>query len=582
MWLVHAGNRIDAAGRIPPRFPASQVPIVEARLEKILGRLRPDAIVSAAASGADLLVLDVALRLAIPVHLSLPLPALEFRRRSVADQGEGWTERFDRVCLAAASISEHDLSAYDDWYLRGNDEILDDAVRLAGHAQLNALVVRPRNQSDSASATSDFARKASGRGLGVLDLDPLEPLGPARRQRALIVALVVVGAVLALLGKRQLDRPITACPDFHLATQLSASNARLQKSLQGCSLTVHQLRTTLLWDVVFLVGYGAAIAGLLLPFRARFRAGSPLRRPMALAWMLGPITASLDLCENIATAAFVRIDGNVPVYRGGRLGPLIVATFAWLKWLSAGAAGALVLVAVVFVLARATDRVDREHLDKWARKGPLRYPAKLITTTADRASVLVGRGIRMIEHNPNKDETPLDRSGTTTWTGDLPGQLGVCCSGGGIRAAAFSVGALTSLEKAGLIRRAAWLTAVSGGSYAATGWRLAKFGNIPVHREDATDVGTRVSGWLTSSETEHTKGRHRFLRNGPGGLGRAVSAALAYVLAYLLVEALAVYVFAWPLGRLLTSRAIAPDLRTDDGRLAGNHISEAGLGPSNA
>lgn len=48
-----------------------------------------------------------------------------------------------------------------------------------------------------------------------------------------------------------------------------------------------------------------------------------------------------------------------------------------------------------------------------------------------------------------------------------PGKLGVCCSGGGIRSAAFSLGALQSLQERGELRKASYLAAVSGGSYIA-------------------------------------------------------------------------------------------------------------------
>jgi hypothetical protein len=47
------------------------------------------------------------------------------------------------------------------------------------------------------------------------------------------------------------------------------------------------------------------------------------------------------------------------------------------------------------------------------------------------------------------------------------GKLGICCSGGGIRSAAFSLGALQALGREGELRRAAYLAAVSGGSYIA-------------------------------------------------------------------------------------------------------------------
>ena len=52
-------------------------------------------------------------------------------------------------------------------------------------------------------------------------------------------------------------------------------------------------------------------------------------------------------------------------------------------------------------------------------------------------------------------------------------RIGICCSGGGIRSAAFSLGALQSLDAAGVLRRARYLSAVSGGSYIASAYAVA-------------------------------------------------------------------------------------------------------------
>ncbi|HEY2333481.1 MAG TPA: patatin-like phospholipase family protein [Solirubrobacterales bacterium] len=48
-----------------------------------------------------------------------------------------------------------------------------------------------------------------------------------------------------------------------------------------------------------------------------------------------------------------------------------------------------------------------------------------------------------------------------------PGKVGICCSGGGIRSAAFSLGALQALQEEDKLRQASYLAAVSGGSYIA-------------------------------------------------------------------------------------------------------------------
>ena len=54
----------------------------------------------------------------------------------------------------------------------------------------------------------------------------------------------------------------------------------------------------------------------------------------------------------------------------------------------------------------------------------------------------------------------------------------VCCSGGGIRSAAFCLGALQSLEKGGLLTKVKWILGVSGGSYIAASRALVA-SNLP-------------------------------------------------------------------------------------------------------
>ena len=75
-----------------------------------------------------------------------------------------------------------------------------------------------------------------------------------------------------------------------------------------------------------------------------------------------------------------------------------------------------------------------------------------------------------------------------------PTDLGVCCSGGGIRAAAFALGALDQLERAGVMDRARWLAAVSGGNYAATSWTLARVDDRSGH------AAADVIDWLNTPD----------------------------------------------------------------------------------
>ena len=53
-----------------------------------------------------------------------------------------------------------------------------------------------------------------------------------------------------------------------------------------------------------------------------------------------------------------------------------------------------------------------------------------------------------------------------------PGRTGICCSGGGIRSAAFNLGALQALQQKGGLRSTDYLAAVSGGSYIAAAYAM--------------------------------------------------------------------------------------------------------------
>jgi hypothetical protein len=53
-------------------------------------------------------------------------------------------------------------------------------------------------------------------------------------------------------------------------------------------------------------------------------------------------------------------------------------------------------------------------------------------------------------------------------------RIGICCSGGGIRSAAFNLGALQALQQADVLRRAKYLAAVSGGSYIAAAFAMVR------------------------------------------------------------------------------------------------------------
>jgi hypothetical protein len=71
----------------------------------------------------------------------------------------------------------------------------------------------------------------------------------------------------------------------------------------------------------------------------------------------------------------------------------------------------------------------------------------------------------------SQTEAPLPRPARDVAAGaEVPaaGDWAICCSGGGIRSAAYCLGALQSLDRGGLLSKVKWILGVSGGSYIAT------------------------------------------------------------------------------------------------------------------
>ncbi len=179
MIVVHAGHRVDAPGRATGLFPADRDGSVYRRLYLLMMELRPRLVVTAAAGGADLLMLRVAEDLFIPRLVALPLPVDDFRRRSVADQGDRWIEAFEHSMACADTVVTTDLSEYDDWWRRGNDFLHHCAMEACDGSNgrppepITAVVVRNGNCSGS-SGTADFVTKATKRGWPVHVVDPLD------------------------------------------------------------------------------------------------------------------------------------------------------------------------------------------------------------------------------------------------------------------------------------------------------------------------------------------------------------------------------------------------------------------------
>jgi hypothetical protein len=171
--VVHAGNRIDGAEREEPRFPPERELAVAERLGELLDVLDPDGVVTSAAAGADLLMVEAAAKRGAPIHLVLPFPVARFRQASVEDQGPRWVASFDHaVESVASSLVELALQPGSEGLLVGNQALLDRAVALAAGHGLLVVAVRPLGGDVPPSVTDDFVRRARAMGLFVIEVDP--------------------------------------------------------------------------------------------------------------------------------------------------------------------------------------------------------------------------------------------------------------------------------------------------------------------------------------------------------------------------------------------------------------------------
>ena len=336
-----------------------------------------------------------------------------------------------------------------------------------------------------------------------------------RNARPVVVVMALVLVAVFCVFAYAVNAIVDGSP-FHLASQAAGSDARFREILGAGdwnSLSEGQVYGSLALDTVFAVVYGFGLWCFLWtwwcpPF---WRVGRALRfRKLVL--LLPILAATFDVLENIATGFGLDWTATGLHFRSDGWA-LAVSTLSCLKWFALGGA----------VIAAG---------------------ANLVAVLLPRADVIA---------------TPLEPQRAT----DRPDPaLGVCCSGGGIRAAAFAAGTLSSLEERGVLAEADLISAVSGGAYVVGAYAsLAQNGGDTPARDvarylEGTDPTSTASGGVARLSN------HRFLQNDPGGFVRAVFLALGCVLFNVVVIAATTIAVAWPVGRLLASEFVDPSLST--------------------
>jgi hypothetical protein len=366
--------------------------------------------------------------------------------------------------------------------------------------------------------------------------------------------------------------------------QLAGSHDRaVLVTRQWTTEELENVRRAIRLDYAFIPAYGVAISGLCLWGGRQLRFPTLRRIGLTLAWGTG-LAVVLDLIENVALSEALDDPSS-------SFWPLLSASVAWPKFF-------ILAPALAFGLVTSGNRVWRTvqvYLRQWSR-GPqklIRKQGEHLATALQRDPSRTGGGglpNRLarrtfgIAHRPLRAILGLSPPAILSQSLPMPepedfersewappalqaqwrpvrGKIGICCSGGGIRSAAYNLGALQALQKdgnEGVLQKATYLSAVSGGAYIAAAYALVDTDTAPRARET---FGSQPAFAPGSPESEYLRNRSSYLAPKVRGKVRLVlrlltglSVNVAFVWAVLFVSSGA-------LGWLLSQEFLHPELR---------------------
>jgi hypothetical protein len=186
--VAFAGRRIDATDVKTPRFPLTQVDVVQKKIEELFRRDNVKTLTCSAACGADLIALQVAQKLGIHYRIILPFVSERFRVTSVMDrpctQEWNWGILFDQVIDIAQEKGELVVVETDEdrqtAYQSVNQAILNEALQqgriqaatvpLQEIHQVQAVIAWDGHSRGPRDLTLHFAEEARSRGLAVKEI----------------------------------------------------------------------------------------------------------------------------------------------------------------------------------------------------------------------------------------------------------------------------------------------------------------------------------------------------------------------------------------------------------------------------
>ncbi len=354
--------------------------------------------------------------------------------------------------------------------------------------------------------------------------------------------LPAIGVVLVAKSGQLVE----GCRNAHNALSFGIQSARVAELTgptselpKGCAITTDQLRDAMLLDNIGALLYGCGLAAMLLvywKFGWRSRGQGSFETVNKVIWL--PFAAmAFDIAENLMGYFFADVEAGA--IRIDSVQAQLVATFGIAKWILVVAA-----VLATFLTLYGAWRFRAINLKDW---------------NADEDFEAV------VPSEPSKPGKPSKPTG-----------VAVCLSGGGIRSASFSWGALAQLQANGGFGKVDSMYSVSGGGYAANAWTSS-----------TDDLRQRATGFFAISPAadddddpttpfHHVHQKHRYLDSLRGGIGLALMKALSSIAVNLSVIFFGIVAIAVPVGLLSRSEfgAVTNSIadQCNDKPLAGEQI----------
>lgn len=337
-------------------------------------------------------------------------------------------------------------------------------------------------------------------------------------------------------------RMVPSCDDAHRALSIASTPDRIKDATNGCGATTAELQHSLWVDCLAALTYAVGLAWALWVWWPK---GWPSVRQRSLiirrAMVALPLAAgAFDLAENLIAIATARVsEQHVEVTAWPAA---LLATVGVAKW-------GLAIVAVVALVLSLYGAFRFRAIDFDSPYGP--PPLPHVRPANEQAADLP----------PDQPSSVVPDNGPTG--------SAVCLSGGGIRSAAFSWGALAALEQRHIFPRFDRMYSISGGGYAAVSWSA--------RREEPTEPGTPPPPWFAMpgdhgempQPFRHVFERRHYLDNRRGGIGWALVRTVFSLALNLAVIAGGLLVLAVPLGTLARGQFGPVQKNTTAGVLSG-------------